>query len=66
MIGTIEVEMRGVDAEQVSGLMREFEDVVRNRGICVTGARWKVEEEPPKKEPEPEVSEVEPGVEKTE
>ena len=58
MIGTVEIEMREVEAEAVSGILREFEDVVRNRGINVTAARWRVEEEPPKEVPKP----PEPGV----
>ena len=66
MIGKVEVEMREVDAEQVSGLMREFEDVVRNRGICVTGARWKVEEELPKEVQIPTVLEAREGAKETE
>ena len=66
MIGTVEVEMREVEAEEVSGILREFEDVLRGRGVKVTAASWRVEEEPPKEIPAPKELEVEPGVEKTE
>ena len=60
MIGTVEIEMREVDADVVSGILHEFEEVLRGRGIKLTAARWRVEEEPPKevpKPPEPEVGE---------
>ena len=66
MIGTIQIEMREVEAETVSGILREVEDVVRNRGIKVTAASWRVEEEPPKELPTPEVPEVGEGAEKAE
>ena len=66
MIGTVEIEMREVEAEVVSGILHEFEEVLRSRGIRLTAARWRVEDEPPKEVPAVEVSEVETSVEKTE
>ena len=66
MIGTVEGEMREVDADVVSGILHEFEEILRNRGIKLTAARWRVEEEPPKEVPAIEEVEVEEGAEKTE
>ena len=66
MIGTVEVEMREVEADVVSGILHEFEEILRNRGIKLTAARWRVEEEPPKEVPEPLESGVGESGEKTE
>ena len=66
MIGTVEIEMREVEAEEVSGILREFEDVLRSRGIKLTAARWGVEEEPLKEIPVPAEQGVEESGEKTE
>ena len=66
MIGTVEIEMREVEAEVVSGIMHEFEEILRNRGIRLTSACWRVKEEPPKEVPVIEEEEVEESGEKTE
>ena len=66
MIGTIEVEMREVWPALVSEIMRQVEDMIRDRGIKVTAARWCVKEEPPKEVPAPTELGVEPGAKETE